>query len=622
MDPFLFAEQGLNGLQLGAMLFLMAAGLTLVFGIMNFVNLAHGSLYMMGAFAAASALRVSDSFALAVAAGVAAATVTGLVVEWAALRRLYPRSHLDQVLGTFGLLLFFNEAARIVWGSSPLYMSTPAALSGFASIFPSAGYPVYRLVIIAVGFAVAAGLFALIGRTRLGMHIRAGASNREMMGALGVDTTRLFALVFAIGGGLAGLAGAITAPVVSVQIGMGEPILILAFVVIVVGGLGSIRGALVGALLVGLIDTYGRFLLPQLFGFTLGPALSSMAIYLLMAVTLAFRPQGIFPAPASSGGEAPQDHPSPPMPRLRILAIGAAVLVLLAVPALGETYYTRLITRILIFGLAALSLDIIFGFGGMVSFGHAAFLGIGAYAVGILAANGISSAALAWPAAVILSAIAAIAIGAISLKTSGIFFIMITLAFGQMLYFVAVGLDRYGGDDGLPLRAHSTLGDALQFRNPVTLYYSALVLLVAAIVLSHGLLRSSFGLALRGIRDNERRMRAIGFETYRYRLTAFAVAGGMCGLAGALLVNVDAYVGPSTLHWFVSGELMIMVILGGAATLIGPVVGAGTYLLLKELLSGWTEHWLVVFGPLLVVFVLVARGGLYTALLAHFRRDA
>jgi branched-chain amino acid transport system permease protein len=612
VSGFLYAEQALNGLQLGVMLFLMSAGLTLVFGIMNFINLAHGSLYMLGAFAAATALRLTGSFAAAVLAGVVAAAAAGWVLETAVFRRMYARPHIDQVLGTFGLLLFFNEAARLVWGNAPLYINAPEALSGFVKLMPGSAYPAYRLAIMAAGLAVGVGLFLLVQRTRLGMLIRAGAANREMLDALGIDVTRLFAIVLTLGAGLAGLAGAMMAPILSVQIGMGEPILILAFVVIVIGGLGSIRGAFVGALLVGLVDAFGRFLLPQAFGFTVGPALSSMAIYVLMAAMLAFRPQGLFPVPQALSGSA-ESHgahsAAAPVPPSRILLL-ACLVALAIVPWLGEPFYTRLLTRIMIFALAALSLDIIFGFGGMVSFGHAAFLGLGAYAVGILATHGVDDALVAFPLAVAVAAVAALVIGAVSLRTAGMFFIMITLAFGQMLFFLGTGLEAYGGDNGLPLRIHTDLGLA-RLDEPHALFYAALAALAAALYASYRLVGSRFGTALRGIQDNEPRMRAIGFPTFRYRLTAFAIAGALCGLAGALLVNVDSYVGPSTLHWFVSGELMIMVILGGTATLFGPVIGAAAYLLLKEGLSSLTEHWLVIFGPLLVVVVLFTRGGLY-----------
>ena len=616
MEVLLYSEQALNGIQLGVMLFLAAAGLTLVFGIMNFINLAHGSLYMVGAFAAASALRMTGSFVAAVAIGTAAAALVGYLLERTAFRRLYARSHSDQVLATFGLLLFFNEAARILWGNAPLYVSAPAALSGFVTLLPGSAYPSYRLVVLLAGLAVGLGLFVLVTRTRTGMLIRAGAANREMLGALGIDVKRLFALVLALGAGLAGLAGVMMAPILSVQVGMGEPILILAFVVIVIGGLGSIRGAFAGALLVGLVDTFGRFLLPQLFGFTAGPALSSMAIYILMAAMLVFRPQGLFPVPAAADSQETHAANAPVVPRWIVLALCAAALAL--VPWLGEPFYTRLLTRIMIFALAALSLDLIFGLGGMVSFGHAAFLGLGAYTAGILAVHRIDDGLVVFPAAVAIAAIAAALIGLAALRTTGMFFIMITLAFGQMLFFLFTGLEAYGGDNGLPLRAPTELG-GVRLNDPRALYYIALAALAAALFAAQRLSGSRFGTALRGIRDNEPRMRAIGFATFGYKLAAFTIAGALCGLAGALLVNVDSYVGPSTLHWFVSGELMVMVILGGAATLFGPVLGAAVYLLLKEGLSMVTEHWLVIFGPLLLLMVLFTRGGLYPWLMLKLR---
>jgi branched-chain amino acid transport system permease protein len=286
------------------MLFLMAAGLTLVFGIMNIVNLAHGSLYMVGAYFAAAFQEWTGSFLLAVLLALPATAVVGILVEVVAIRRLYDRDHLDQVLATFGLILFFNELVRIVWGKAARYMALPAGLEGHVLVLPGVTYPAYRLAIVAVGLAVAGLLYLLVTRSRLGMLIRAGASNRTMVGALGVDIALLYTLVFGLGAALAGLAGLMAGPIVSIESGMGEPVLILTFVVIVIGGIGSIRGALVAALLVGLVDTVGRAFLPPLLGTVLppqaanqaGPALASMLIYILMAAVLAFRPEGLFPA--------------------------------------------------------------------------------------------------------------------------------------------------------------------------------------------------------------------------------------------------------------------------------------------------------------------------------------
>jgi branched-chain amino acid transport system permease protein len=304
VDPVLLLVQALNGLQLGVMLFLMAAGLTLVFGIMNLVNLAHGSLYMVGAYLATALQQWTGSFVLAVLLALPATALVGILVELVVLRTLYSRDHLDQVLATFGLILFFNEMVRILGGKAASYMALPAGLAGHVELLPGVRYPTYRLAIVAVGLAVAAFLHVLITRTRVGMLIRAGASNRTMVAALGVNVRILYTLVFGLGAALAGLAGVMAGPIVSVESGMGEPVLILTFVVIVIGGIGSIRGALVAALLVGLVDTIGRAFLPSLLGTLLppqaanqaGPALASMLIYVLMAGVLAFRPEGLFPA--------------------------------------------------------------------------------------------------------------------------------------------------------------------------------------------------------------------------------------------------------------------------------------------------------------------------------------
>ncbi|MCW5730457.1 MAG: branched-chain amino acid ABC transporter permease [Alphaproteobacteria bacterium] len=301
----LILEQSLNGLQLGLLLFLLAAGLTLVFGIMDLVNLAHGSMYMIGAFLAATFAGWTDSFILGALLALPATLLVGIVTEMICLRTLYPRDHLDQVLATFGLILFFNEAVRLIWGPAGMSLPLPQFLSTSVEILPDVRYPTYRLSIIGVGLAVAVFLYVLVQRTRLGMLIRAGASNREMIGALGIDIKLLYTLVFGLGAALAALAGLMAAPILTAQIGMGENILILSFVVIVIGGIGSIRGAFVAALIVGMIDTVGRAFLPELLRLfldraaaaTAAPAISSMLIYMLMAAILVLRPQGLFPAP-------------------------------------------------------------------------------------------------------------------------------------------------------------------------------------------------------------------------------------------------------------------------------------------------------------------------------------
>ncbi len=304
MSLSLLLVQILNGLQLGVILFLIAAGLTLVFGVMDFVNLAHGVQYMLGAYLAVMFYGLTDNFALALILALASALALGLLLEFAVFRYLYDRDHLDQVIATLGVILFVNQGVKFLWGAAPLSRPIPEILSGSVVLMPGLLYPVWRLVIILAGLAVAALLFVLVTYTRVGMLVRAGATNAPMVSALGVNIRRLFMIVFGFGTMLAGFAGVMVAPILSVEPGMGDSILILAFVVIVIGGIGSIRGAFLGALLIGLVDTLGRSFSVDLLRLfldpssarTVGPALASMLIYLLMALVLFMRPAGLFPA--------------------------------------------------------------------------------------------------------------------------------------------------------------------------------------------------------------------------------------------------------------------------------------------------------------------------------------
>jgi branched-chain amino acid transport system permease protein len=302
MSGLLLFEQALNGLQFGLMLFLLAAGLTIVFGVMDMINLAHGSLYMVGAFLAAWLASVSGSFWVGLAGSVVLTAALGMLIESTLLRTLYARDHLSQVLATFALILILNDGVKMIFGTD-LPLSAPGNLAGPVQLPFGLQYPVWRLVIIAVGLVLALGLYVLVQKTRVGALVRAGATNREMSGAMGVNVARLFTLVFGLGAALCAVAGALLGPLLAVQVGMGEHILILAFVVIVIGGIGSIRGALIGSLLVGFVDTLGRTLLqsglrealPPQWASAAGPALASIAVYVLMAGVLVWRPQGLFP---------------------------------------------------------------------------------------------------------------------------------------------------------------------------------------------------------------------------------------------------------------------------------------------------------------------------------------
>lgn len=302
------------------------------------------------------------------------------------------------------------------------------------------------------------------------------------------------------------------------------------------------------------------------------------------------------------------------MSRSRLILWTIAILVLVALPpfllAIGQPFYLDLARRILILAIAAVSLNLILGYGGLVSFGHAAYLGIGAYTVGIMGFYGLTSGWLQWPVAIGASALVALAIGAVSIRTTGIYFIMITLAFTQMLYYLGISLEEYGGDDGMRLKAKSQFSGLIDLRDPVAFYYLCLVLLLIAVYLVYRLVNSRFGMVLRAAKSNDARTRAIGFSPYPYRLAAFVIAGAMCGLAGALYANHTNYITPGLMSWQQSGDIMFMVILGGMATTAGPVLGTFALLFVEDILAGWTQHWQVILGPLLILSVVFFRRGL------------
>ena len=312
------------------------------------------------------------------------------------------------------------------------------------------------------------------------------------------------------------------------------------------------------------------------------------------------------------------DPPLEHAPVSRLNGRTAFIVVMLALLALlpvyttlsGDTFVMTLFTRVLILAIGAVSLNLIMGYGGMVSFGHAAYLGIGGYAVGILAKEGIGSGFVQWPVAIAVSALYALVVGALSLRTRGVYFIMITLAFAQMIYYVAIGLERYGGDDGLTIYQRSGFGSLIDLNNKTVFYYLCFALLLASIYLVSRLINSRFGLVIRGTRSNERRMRAIGFPTFRYKLICFVIAGALCGLAGALLANHTSFISPALMHWTRSGDLIVMVVLGGLGSLFGPLIGTVAFLLLEEALSRVTEYPDLILGPVLLLVAIYLHGGI------------
>ena len=640
MTLALFFAQLLNGFQLGVLLFLLSAGLTLVLGIMRFINLAHGSLFMVGAYFAVTTYEATQSFVLAGLVAIAGALLLGAALERMLIAKLYSRDHLYQVLATFGLILVFNELARIIWGQTPIFLNVPDVLSGTVNLF-GFEYPAYRFAIITVGLLVGVALYIVIHRTRIGMLIRAGASDAEMVAALGVNIRLINTAVFAAAAALAGVAGVMAAPILSVQPGMGEPILILTLVVIVTGGIGSIRGAFYGALIVGVIDTIGRSFLPAILrevfersvAQAAGPAVSSMLIYLLMAVVLYARPSGLFPAKGRRDNVVSAHALIAPsvVPAWRSFAgLGIPAIIFLAFAAVPmaslahESYILSLVTRVMIVAIAALALDLLVGYGAMISFGHAAFVGLGAYAAGILSSHGIGEALVALPAALLLAAAFAYLTGLVILRTRGVYFIMITLAFSQMVFFIGTSLAPYGGDDGMTLSARNTVAGFALFAGDTAFYYVVLAFLIASYLLCRSIVGSRFGRVLRGIKENPTRMETLGYRVFRYQLAAYVIAGALAGLSGYLLANVTEFVSPAYMSWQRSGELIIMLVMGGIGSLYGAILGTVVYLLSEEWLSSFTEHWKVIFGPILVLLILFfprGLGGIITDLTRRLRRD-
>ena len=302
---------------------------------------------------------------------------------------------------------------------------------------------------------------------------------------------------------------------------------------------------------------------------------------------------------------------------IRIVIFALIVAAIAALPLLDEPYYVKSATRALIFGMAALALDLVVGYGGLISFGHAAFLGIGAYVTGILAQNGIDNALVAWPIAMMVAAIFAVIVGVLSLRTSGIYFIFVTLGFAQMIYYVAKSSRQYGGDDGFALAASSRLPFGLNLGDTNTLFYTVLVLLGIILFIAHRIVSSRFGRVIQGVRDNARRARSIGINGYPYQVVLFSISGALTGLAGALLANVSSYIEPSQMSWIQSGELLMMVILGSAGTLLGPVLGAAIFIFFEQILSALTSHWMLILGPLLVARVLFLHDGFYGLLVGR-----
>jgi len=601
---FLVAQL-LNGLVYGVLLFLMAAGLSLIFGLMNVVSLAHGSFFMLGAFFGLSIFQFTGSFWLALVLAPIPVAVLGIVMEVLFMRPLYRRGHMDQVLLTFGFTFVFFDFVQTVWGRVIVRLPAPDALQGATQIGIGV-FSTYRLFLIALGFAIALLLWLFLERSRVGAMVRAGVDDAAMAAGLGANVPLLFTAIFGAGVALAALGGVAAGPVLGLYPGMDTEILIPAFIVIVIGGMGSLRGAFVGSLLIGQADTFGKAYLPSL---------ALFLIYLVMAAVLLVRPQGLFGVKYTGVSAAPAvTTVSPPATRQARAAGLVVILAMLAYPFLVTDYPRALVAEIYVFAIFAMSLDLLLGFTGLMSLGHAAFFGLGAYAVAILGTLFGVNAWLALAAGVLVAAAGAALIGFFCVRTSGIPFLMLTLAFSQLVFSIALKWrDVTGGTDGMAI-AEKPGFFGFDLGNSLPMYFMTLGFLLVSYWALRRLLNAPLGHVFVGIRENEPRMLAIGYRTRAYKLLSFTIAGAFAGLSGGLYAIFNSFISPDAIYWTASGDILIMTMLGGAGTLIGPAIGAGVFLLMKNVVSSYSEHWLAIIGAIFICCVLFFPGGIWGTL--------
>ncbi|MCC6949722.1 MAG: ABC transporter permease [Bradyrhizobiaceae bacterium] len=599
------ASQAINGLVLGMLLFMLAAGLSLIFGLMNVVSLVHGSFFMIGGFLGLELITRTENFWLALILAPLIVFFLGAAVEKVFLRPVYHRGHLDQVLLTFGLSLVFLDLVQWIWGSHIHSIAVPPVLDGSIRLLDGA-LPIYRVFLIGFGLLLAVALWLTLERSRLGAMVRASVDDRAMAAGLGINVGRLFTGVFAAGAALAALAGVSAGPVLGVYPGIDAEILIPAFIVIVIGGMGNLRGAFVGSLLIGEADVFGKIYLPET---------ATSLIYLVMIIVLLIRPSGLFGIVQGGQNQPPAEPRSVvnAVPTLRPVWSATILLALLVWPLVAGTYYGTMLAEVLIFAMFAMSLDLLLGYTGLISFGHAAFFGLGAYTIVLLNVKlGIDPWA-GYAAGIAVATVGAALIGSFCIRAGGFPFLMLTMAFSQMLYAIASKWrDLTGGTDGIGgLSRPEIFGWSLS--DPFVLYYFVAALFVLVFLTLRMIVASPLGHAFVGIRENEARMRAIGYPTLLYRTAAFTIGGAVAGLAGCTYALFNAFVSPDLLFWTTSGDVLIMTVLGGAGSLVGPVIGTGIFMVMKNVVSSHSDRWMMIIGFVVVICVLFFNEGVYGA---------
>ncbi|RMF89431.1 MAG: ABC transporter permease [Nitrospinota bacterium] len=588
--------QGLAGLADAMFLFLMAVGLSLILGVSRIVNFAHGSFYMLAAYLTYTLMRLLPSspwqFWLALLIAPLAIALLGGVIEVLLLRRIYQAPEIYQLLLTFALVLFFSDTVKYLWGTANKTVPTPSLLAGSVSLWGQP-FPVYHLLVILLGPLIMLGLWYLFYHTRWGILIRAATEDREMVAALGENQAQLFTRVFVFGTWLAGVGGALATPMVALSPGMDANIIVEAFVVVVIGGMGSFTGSMLAAVLIGELKAFGLLILPRL---------SLVLVFAVMAVVLVVRPWGLFGHPPAaerveSGAAAGAPESSWPAR----VAWGLLVLGLVLLPYLVGPFALLVMTEILAFALFACSLNLLMGYGGMISFGHAAYFGLGAYGAALLLTRAEIPMLLVVALGPLVAAAGAFIFGLFCVRLSSIYFSMLTLAFAQITYTVAFQwYDFTGGDNGI-------LGvwPAPWLSSPSAYYYFTLGITLVALGTLHALLRSPFGLILRAIRDNPRRAATVGIQVTLHQLVAFVLAGFFAGVAGVLFAFQKGSVFPDYLFVTKSLEPLVMILLGGMQSFVGPLLGAGLYKLLDTVITAYVEYWSAMLGLILGGLILL-----------------
>ncbi len=638
-------EQLLNGLTIGAVYVLLAAGLSIIFGVMDVINFAHGEFFALGAYLAFAIVAVGTGggmFWIALLVAPLLVALLAAVIERGTIRPLYGRNPLYHILLTFGLVLIFKDTISFIWGDNPQRFAQPPVLRGPIDLL-GFSYSKYSFFVIAVGVVMAVGTWLLLNRTRFGLVVRAGAQDREMVRHLGIDIDRYYTLVFAFGAFLAALAGIVLGAKQSVNPGMGNSVIIPAFVIVVLGGLGSFRGAVFGGFAVGIIETFFR---SPPFGLdTVLPNIGGLVVFLLMIAVLLVRPQGLFGNPewesSESSGELLTGGGGGVLDDRTRFRLGALVVGLLALAPLGiGVLYTSyevnsLLLTALVWALFALSLDFVMGYAGLVSLGHVLFFGLGAYGTVLTVENGMPSVFVALGVGIAVAALVAWGVGHLSIRVSGVYFSMITLGFAELFFQLVQKAEFTGGSDGLfsgfdpvyGIMGGPEVGDVALFGDIELFYYFVLALVVGSYLFARRMMNAPFGGVLQGIRESEERASFVGYDVTAYKRQAFVVSGALAGLAGGLSAIHTGGVAPSFLAWIKSGEVIVMTILGGMGTLYGPMIGAGAFIGLRELLLNLAtglqgvellglnigllfEQWQGILGLVFVVFVIFVPEGL------------